>query len=141
MCAGVSDLVLKTLCKNNTCLENITLPNCGGITDTGIRYIATNCAQLKSLSVPECGGLTNDALQLLCAHSSALQRLQLYSIGYSAITEEGVMELGIHMASHLKRMTIGCVRLSRDVRRIIVTLGIQLTYHQPDESSSTHYLS
>ncbi|RYH25188.1 hypothetical protein EON65_15905 [archaeon] len=140
MYIGVTDLVLKTLTQNNASLENITLPNCGGITDTGIRHIAMHCVQLKSLSVPECGELTNNAMQLLCTHSQSLQSLQLYSIGHSAITEESIMELGIHMASHLRKLTIGCVRLSFDVRRILVTLGIQLIYHQPDESSSTHYV-
>lgn len=138
--AGVNDLVLKVLTKNNASLEDITLPNCGGVSDTGIRYIVSHCAHLKSLCVSECSGMTNNALQLLCTHSLSLESLQLLSIGHCAITEESIMELGISMASHLKRLTVGCVRLSSDVRRILVTLGIQLTYHHPDENSSTHYV-
>lgn len=134
---GIDDSVIIKLVRCNLLLEEMVLPSSleadVHITDVAVKAIVKYSQHLRVLTIP-CGeGLTDESMSSL-SQANALQELYLDRI--PNITEEAVMELGINSEHRLTKLSICNLELSPDVRRILCSLSIQLTYIAPDEEVS-----
>lgn len=132
---GITDEVIVKLCRMNRHLEELILPSSLEVnhclTDEAIYAIVKYCPQLRSLTIPFGEHLTDESVVAL---GNALALEVLYLDHIPAITEEAIMELGINSEGRLKKLTINGMELSDDVRRILCSLSIQVTYKPPPPS-------